>query len=64
MPVRTEISMLPSRREPALNASSTTSPLASVVANAASPALSARIASAEVRGTTVGFGWVIAAMPE
>src|SRR3954462_5903359 len=62
MPVRTEISMLPSRREPALKASSTTSPFASVVANAASPALSARIASAEDREMRFGFGRGRAAM--
>ena len=63
IPVRADSSMLPSMGASASKASSTTSPLASVVANAASPALSASTDSAVGDGMKAGWRWRAGFMP-
>src|ERR1700761_6708214 len=56
MPVRADNSRLLSATASMPNASSTTRPLASVVAKPASPALSASTTSADGEATRIGFG--------
>ncbi len=63
MPVSVDSSMLPSNVLPALNASSTTRPFASVVAKAASSTLSASTAAAEEGGCR-GLAESVRAIPD